>query len=229
MSAIYIGCGTDVTPIRQFDAIIKHFVYIDSLPYCGWDDSYKEYDCECDYNCGSENKKHRISFSTWFIPDFLEKIINIGYTLTTPLPTLSDTPESIYLSFERINIHGERVFVECYFSTPFPTLRPSIQLELYGKIARASYLIGIGHEIHRDILDVVINYTLITNTNTSYAYFEDDNENFIKYLHEHPDLQKKIKNVLVYHPQKLVVTTFPRIEETRKKLIETYGLDEENL
>jgi hypothetical protein len=214
MSAIYIGCGTDVMPIRQFDAIIKHFVYVDSLPYCGWDDSYKN---------------TQIPFSTHFIPEFLEKMRKIGYTLITPFPEMRDTPDPIYLAFERINMHGERVLVECYFSTPFPALRPSIRLELYGKIARASYLIGIGHEIHRDILDLVTNYTLITNTNTSYAYFENDGDNFVKYLYDHPELQKNIKNVLVYHPQKLVVTTFPNIEKTCKTLIETYGRDKENL
>jgi hypothetical protein len=143
---------------------------------------------------------------------------------------LADTPESIYLRFERANIHGEVVVVECYFSTPFPALRPSIQLELYGKIARASYLISVGHFAHMDILKLLDNYTIITNTNTRYACDEsEDEDNFVNYLYKHPELCSKIRNVLVYHPQKLAVTTFPQIRETIKTILHTHGPDERYL
>ena len=224
MSAIYIGCGTDIVPIQQFDATIRHFVYVDSLPYCEWEDSYKEYTID--------NEHKRMPFRDTFIPAFLEKMERIKYSLVAPLPSLEDVPKTIYLKFEKRNIHDELVTVECYFSTPFPWRfgqwrRTSIQLELYGKIARATYLIAVGHLPHLDVLKLLGEYTLIANTNTCYT--NDDEETFLAQLYKRPELQQKIRNVLLYHPRKLVVTTLPQIEEKIKQLVQTYGPDERYL
>jgi len=208
MSAVYIGCGADITPIQQFDAIIRHFVYIDSLPYCEWDEG-----------------EHALPLRTSFVPTFLEKMNSIGYALTVPLPEIRDVPETIYLKFDKKNMHDENVVVDCYFNTPFPALRPSYQLEIYGKIARASYLIDVGHHPDASILQLMKEFTLLVNTNTIYSYDPEDDENVIKHLYEHPEEQKKIRNVLVYHPDKLVVTTFPNIHSIIKKVVDTYGPD----
>ncbi len=244
-SAVYIGCGLDVNTIKSLDHTIKHFIYIDGMPYSQYGDIHFE-----------ENKS-----DIGFIPVFIRMMYDIGYELKG-IPAwfrseslmnarddkkwkhyikscvsdphlcikLSKSPETIRLNFTGTNIHNETVLVECFFNTPFPQLRNSVYHELMGKIARANYLIDIGHHPYATILDIMDKFTLIANTTTFYG--DDSNEEHdpdefdcIKALYLNPEYRKKIKNVLILHKHKIKVTTFENLHHNTTHIRKQYGED----
>jgi hypothetical protein len=227
MSAVYIGCGLDINTIQSLDSIIHHFIYIDSLPYSENGDIFVKNNIklrERGYIPVFIHMMYEIGYTLKEIPEWFHKFEkNWGTYITTCISKpnvykkIVKTPMPIYLSF----LKGDTL-VECYFNTPFP----KISNELLGKIARAKYLIAIGHHPHFSILDMMDKFTLVGNTSTCYHYQKDqEDDGCIDYLYRHPSYQTKIQNILILHKDIIKVTTFTQLLSDIKMIVNNYGMD----
>ena len=157
-TAVYIGSGLDIRPIKYLENKIKLFIYIDSLPTT----EHPDFDKDCLCNVCIEYRENYNFYNKNFIQDLLleMKKNNLDTIITT-------SNKIIFINSQT------KVEVRYYINTAFPRDFEIIKSE----IINSDILIIAGHYPYKDILKYYDQKELICWEGTVYTK-EDIEEAF---------------------------------------------------
>ena len=193
-TAVYIGAGLDVRPIRAMKDI-NTFVYIDSRP--------------ADEFPGSKCKAH---FQKSFFNDFHIKIMRLDFDFNDKTyQTINDVIH--YGKPCMIDYHKDDVTVRYYMNTAFPG--KNLSDELKSDISRADTLIIAGYHPHESIIGMMKKPIDVVCWEDTWYGPEDHGDNSNSVVRR---LYKDMSNVksIKYYRKEYTMQTFENIRDLEK-------------
>jgi hypothetical protein len=198
-SAVYIGAGLDVRPVKALKNINK-FIYIDCRPFTEHPNS----------KCNCNDKK--------FIDDFSYKMDRIDFLNKNEKnddTTSCCRKKKIDINQVKFEYEKDNINLIYYFNTPFPS--NNITDEIENELATSDTLIVAGFHPHKSIIDYMkkpIHLVCFEGTYYGNDHHEDDLNTIIEYLHNNP----KCKDIadIVYYKKEYIKHSFHTIDDVEK-------------